>query len=70
MLLERYRKLSPGQQKASIAAVAAGLLFDAYVIRHITTSNSTRYLPKLGWVGVTLLSTPSGGLAYLKYGRR
>ena len=69
-LLDRYRNLTPGQQKASLFAVAAGLVFDILVIRHIVTSDSTRFLPKAGWVGATLLSTPGGGIAYLKYGRR
>ncbi len=69
-LMERYRRLSPWQQKASIVAVVAGVLFDAFVIRDIIRSDSTRLLPKVGWIAATLLSTPSGGLSYLRFGRR
>lgn len=69
-LMERYRRLSPWQQKAAIVAVIAGILFDAFIIRDIIKSDSTKVLPKSGWIAATLLSTPGGGLNYLRLGRR
>lgn len=69
-MMERYRRLSPWQQKAVIVAVIAGIVFDAYIIRDILKSDSTKMLPKPGWIAATLLSTPGGGLNYLRFGRR
>ena len=69
-LMERYRRLSPWQQKVAIVAVVAGIVFDVFIIRDILKSDSTKVLPKPGWIAATLLSTPSGGLNYLRFGRR
>lgn len=69
-LLERYRRLSPGERKFALVGIAAGILFDVLIIRHIIKSDSTKLLPKPGWIAVTLLSTPGGGLSYLRFGRR
>lgn len=68
-LILRYRELSPERKKMAMVAIIAGVVFDALIIRDILRSDSTKLLPKAGWIAASLLSTPGGGLSYLRYGR-
>ncbi|HSF86163.1 MAG TPA: PLDc N-terminal domain-containing protein [Acidimicrobiia bacterium] len=51
---------------APLVILAIG--FVAWVIRDILRSE-VRYLPRWGWIVVTLLSIPLGGIVYLLMGR-
>jgi hypothetical protein len=50
--------------------ILVGMAFVAFCLVDIARAGEVRYLPKWGWVLVTLLSIPIGGVVYLLVGRR
>ncbi len=55
---------------AALAPLLVALVaFEVYVLVDLKRAAGTQYLPKWGWLLVSLLSIPAGGIVYLLLGR-
>lgn len=55
---------------AGLAPLLVALVaFEVYVLVDLKCAAGTRYLPKWGWLLVSLFSIPAGGIVYLLLGR-
>jgi len=50
-----------------VILVAAG--FEVFCLADLARAEEVRYLPKWGWLIVTIVSIPLGGIVYLLFGR-
>ena len=59
---------APALTSALVVLVLA-LGFDAYCLRDLARARTVLVFPPQAWLGIILLSTPFGGIAYLMLGR-
>ncbi len=54
---------------APILVLLVAIAFEAFCLIDLARAEEVRYLPKWGWVIVSLISIPLGGIVYLVFGR-
>jgi hypothetical protein len=53
-----------------LGVVLAAVAFDLYCLRDLARADLSLVFPPQVWVGLIVVFTPFGGIAYLKLGRR
>jgi hypothetical protein len=53
---------------APILVLLVAIGFEAFCLVDLARAEEVRYLPKWGWLIVTLISIPLGGIVYLSIG--
>ena len=63
--------VAAGLPVAALApVVVVGVAFDVFCLVDLVRAETARYLPRLAWAVICLISLPLGRIAYLILGRR